>query len=142
NRLAVFSIERGCPVTVEPIAGGANGFYSPAEHRITIAKGLAPDQAAKTLAHEIGHSLLHRDIEVYREHRGDCELEAESTAYVVLQHFGLNAGQYSFGYVASWAGGDEAAIKALKACAGRVQKTARTIISGIEDRYEAEDTAA
>ena len=136
TRLKIFSESRGCPVTVEAIAGRSNGYFAPLENRIVVREGLAPVQACKTLAHEIAHSFLHTDIEVYRAHRGDCELEVESVAFVVLHHLGIDAGDYSFGYVAGWQGGDEAATKALKASAQRIQMTAKTIIEGIEGKPE------
>lgn len=136
ERLKAFSESRGCLVTVEAIAGRANGYFSPLENLIVIREGLAPVQACKTLAHEIAHSFLHTDIEVYRAHRGECELEAESVAFIVLHHLGIDAGDYSFGYVAGWQGGDEAAIKALKASAQRIQVTAKAIIEGIEEGAE------
>ncbi|MNS16926.1 hypothetical protein D3C72_485890 [compost metagenome] len=85
----------------------------------------------KTLAHEIAHSILHQEIEVYRAHRGDCELEAESIAFVVLYHFGIDAGDYTFGYVTGWQGGGDEAIVSLKFCARRIQSTAKEIIEGI-----------
>ena len=98
------------------------------------------------LAHETAHSLVHRDVEVYLEHRGDCGLEAESIAFVVLQHFGINSGDYTFGYVTSWEGGGEAAVKALKSSATRIQQTAKTIIEAIEatteDAADQDDQAA
>lgn len=136
ERLKAFSESRGCPVTVERIAGRSNGYFAPLENRIVVREGLAPVQACKTLAHEIAHSLLHTDIEVYRAHRGDAELEAESVAFVVLHHLGIDAGDYSFGYVTSWQGGDDAAIKALKTSAQRIQSTAKAIIEGIEGKPE------
>lgn len=132
DRLTAFSGSRGCPVTVEPIAGRANGYFAPLENRIVVREDLGPVQACKTLAHEIAHSFLHTDIEVYRAHRGDCELEAESVAFVVLQHLGIDSGGYSFGYVAGWQGGNDAAIKALKTSAQRIQVTAKAIIEGIQ----------
>ena len=141
ERLAAFSAGRGCPVTVQAIDSGANGTYSPAENRIAVREGLAPDQACKTLSHEIGHSLMHNDPDVYAAHRGDCELEAESVAFVVLSHFGVDAGAYSFGYTATWAGGDEAAIRTLKTNATRIQATARKIIDAIAETVTEEAEA-
>lgn len=131
DQLKAFSEARGCAVSVEVIKRSANGYFSPVENRIVVAEGLSPVQRAKTLAHEVAHSILHRDHEVYAAHRADCELEAESTAFVILNHFGLDSGDYSFGYLANWQGGDEKAIKALKACASRIHSTAKTIIDGI-----------
>lgn len=128
----------GCPVTVEDFEGRANGYYEPDRHAITVRAGMPLAQQLKTLVHELAHAHLHRDIEVYRAHRGDCELEAESTAFVVLNHYGIDAGAYSFGYVVGWAGGDESAIKSLKSSAQRIQQTAKAIIDGIAGK-EARD---
>lgn len=136
DKFRVFSESRGCPVTVEAIARSANGFFSPVENRIVIREGLAPAHACKTMVHEAAHSILHRDIEVYREHRGDCELEAESVAFVVLSHFGIDSGDYSFGYVASWSDGTDEAIKSLKSSAQKIQATAKAIIAGISEDVE------
>jgi hypothetical protein len=55
-------------------------------------------------------------------------MEAESVAYVVCQALGIDSGDYSFGYVASWAGDDEQAIAGIKASGERIQKTAATIL--------------
>lgn len=132
DRLRTYSESRGCPVTVDAIASRVNGYFSPADNRIVIAEGLSPVQACKTLAHEIAHSLLHNEIEVYRAHRADCELEAESVAFIVLNHAGIDSGAYSFGYVTTWQGGHKDALKALRACAGRIQWAAKTIIEGVE----------
>lgn len=122
----------GCPVTIADIEGSANGFYEPDRHAIIVRAGMPPAQQLKTLIHELAHAHLHRDIEVYRAHRADAELEAESTAYVVLNHYGIDAGSYSFGYVTSWKSGGDEAIASLKACAKRIQTTAKAIIAGVE----------
>ncbi len=112
-------------------ASGVCDKYSPAQHGIVIRAGLAPDQDCKTLAHEVTHSILHRDAEVSAAHRGDCELEAESAAFVILHHHGIDAGQYSLGYVAGWAGGDEEAVKGIKSSAQWIQSTAKRFLDGI-----------
>lgn len=140
TRVNSWSTANGCPVTVEDFEGRANGFYEPEKHAITVRAGLSPDQALKTLIHEVAHSILHRDPAVYAAHKGDAELEAESVAFVVLQHFGLDSGDYSFGYVAAWQGGGDEAIQALKSSAGRIAATVHSIIAGLElaeDAYEA-----
>jgi antirestriction protein ArdC len=132
ERVKAWSAAWGCPVTVEDFPGSANGFYVPERHAITVRAGMSAAQQLKTLLHELAHAHLHQDIDVYRAHRADAELEAESTAFVVMAHFGLDSGAYSFGYLSVWQGGDEAAIKALKTCAQRIQQTARAIINGID----------
>jgi len=104
--------------------GATNGDCSHSEHRIRVEESNAPAQRVKTLAHEIAHALLH---ETY-DSRPLAELEAESTAYVVCQSLGLATDDYSFGYVASWAGGSENAAKAIKTSGERIQRTASAIL--------------
>ena len=86
-------------------------------------------QAVKTLAHELGHlECGHvQDLPTYLTCRGRCEVEAESVAYVVAAAHGLDAGGYTFAYVASWAGTDLARIRQA---AETVTKAARTILAG------------
>jgi hypothetical protein len=92
-------------------------------------------QQAKTLAHELGHALLHCG-ENYTGHdaKSSMELEAESVAFVVLQHFGVDSGDYSFGYISHWAasGADmEPVIAQLKESGARIQKAANEIIGAM-----------
>lgn len=133
ERLKSFSEKNGCLVQLKEIESAANGLFSPVENRITIAPSLSPIHRLKTLSHEIAHSILHRDNEAYTLQRADCELEAESVAFIVLHHFGIDAGSYSFGYLASWQGDEEKAIKALKTYGNRIQKTAKSIIEAISE---------
>lgn len=77
-----------------------NGYCSDVE--IAINKNLSPNQTAKTLIHEYLHSIFHNDITDYSANRSKYEIQAESTAYVVSKHFGLDTSDYSFGYIASW----------------------------------------
>ena len=81
---------------------GANGYYQPATRRIVLAKDLAPDQQAKTLAHEIAHHMLEHG-RGREPGRPTEEAEAEGVAFVVCSRFGLDTSEYSFGYVATWA---------------------------------------
>ena len=90
EQLQQFSTHRGWSVQVEPL-GGANGVCRFRSQTISIDPKLSPLHRAKTLAHEIAHSLLHEEAQ-YTEHRGDMELEAESVAFIVLDHFGLDSG--------------------------------------------------
>ena len=91
----------------------------------------------KTLAHEIAHAILHESY----EDRPLAELEAESTAYVVCQALGIDSSDYSFGYVATWAGGGDEAIAGIKASCERIQKTAATILRSFEPAAEQEVAA-
>ena len=77
---------------------------------------------------ELAHGLMHgqpgsRPLE---------ELEAESAAFIVCRQLGIDSGDYSFGYVTTWAGGGEQAVTAIKRCCGRIRKTASTLIALVE----------
>ena len=61
-----------------------------------------------------------------------AELEAESTAYVVCRTLGLDTADYSFGYVACWAGGGPEAVARIKASGGRIQRAASVILDTLE----------
>ena len=84
--------------TVEDHAfdGETNGDCSHALHRIRVEVTLEPTHRVKTLAHELAHALLHVD----RSERALMELEAESVAFVVCDALGIDAGEWTFGYVA------------------------------------------
>ncbi len=112
--------------------GAANGDCSMAERRIRIETGNGPAQRVKTLAHEIAHAVLHERM----EDRALAELEAESAAYVVCRRIGMDTGGYSFGYVATWAGGGEQAVLGIKASCGRIQKAATFILGFLGDPPE------
>jgi hypothetical protein len=91
-------------------------------------------QQAKTLAHEIGHALLHDPgAETTTETaRGLKELEAESTAYVICTALGMDTSDYTFGYVAGWAGGAPEALAGIKTSTGRIQKAATAVLKTFE----------
>ena len=124
-----FLVER--PSSLE---GGANGDTNHAEGRIRIATNNSDAQQVKTLAHEIGHALLH-DIESVSARdlsRGLKELEAESVAFVVCSALGLESAEYSFGYVLGWAGGEDEALRGIKASASRIQRGAAAVLMTFE----------
>jgi hypothetical protein len=129
NALAHFAQAQGLTVSIED-TGPASGYWSPSAKRIAIHQNRDPLHQAKTLAHELGHALLHNPEE-YRLHRRDFELEAESVAFVTLQHYGLDTGDYSFGYIAHWQT-DKNALETLKNSGCRIQKTARIILDGLD----------
>ena len=138
-KLAAWSVSRGVSVTRED-AKGPNGFYSRTDNRIVVDEKLSDVQSLKTLAHEVAHSILHATDE--GDSRGTKEVEAESTAFVVLHALGFNSGEYSFGYIASWSEGKPEAVKAV---ATRVQKAAKQILDVLlvkEEEREEESVAA
>jgi hypothetical protein len=103
---------------------GVFGDCTYATRRIRVAASASPAQAVKTLAHELAHALLHEST----DDRALAELEAESVAYVVCQHLGLDTKCYSFGYVTTWAGGTSVALRAIKGSCARIADTARVIL--------------
>ena len=122
---------RGYRVEDADLPGETNGECSPPHRLIRIRRGLAPAQRAKTLAHEIAHALLHEGGYAGTP-RPVAELEAESVAFVVLSRFGVDSGSYSFGYVATWAGGGDEARIALRASAQRIQRAAAEVIGAMD----------
>jgi len=118
----------------QSLDSGANGDTSHLEGRIRVVSCNSGAQQTKTLAHEIGHALLHdpgvgatKDLG-----RGLKELEAESTAYVICTALGMDTSDYSFGYVAGWAGGAPEALQGIKASTGRIQKAAAAVLKTFE----------
>ena len=90
----------------------ANGRTDFGSRTVVVHGALASAQAAKTLAHELAHVLLHDGTEYGLGCRGRVEVEAESVAFLVCSTAGLPTDGYSFPYVASWAGGDLDVVKA------------------------------
>lgn len=122
----------GFRVELAHLDGSVNGDCSHLEHRIRVRPDVSTAQQVKTLAHEVAHAILHECC----EDRGVAELEAESTAYVVCQALGIDSSNYSFGYVASWAGGGDRAITAIKASCDHIQKAAAQILGAFEAGQE------
>jgi hypothetical protein len=118
----------------QSLDSGANGDTSHSEGRIRVVSSNSEAQQAKTLAHEIGHALLHDPgIEATKDlERGLKELEAESAAYVICAALGMDTSDYSFGYVAGWAGGAPEATQGIKASTGRIQKAATAVLKAFE----------
>jgi antirestriction protein ArdC len=124
--LKAIAESKGFTVTTGPTLP-ANGYTSFGELKVVIGEHLAPAAATKTMAHELAHVLLHGPGQVdYYDNRDRCEVEAESTAYLVCGELGLESNAYSFGYVAHWAGGD---TKIVTATADKALKTANDILA-------------
>lgn len=133
------SMDNQVPISFEDIKKeSANGYYSPDENRIVISKGLKGQKhILKTIFHEMAHSDLHRGTNAqygddqYRKQ----ELQAESVAYVVANHFGFDTSSYSFGYLAIWAkdkNGFEDMVEQLQV----VQKEAKSLIDRMDAKLE------
>jgi hypothetical protein len=118
----------------ETLESGANGDTTHSLGRIRVVASNSEAQQVKTLAHEIGHALLH-DPEVPASKeltRGLMELEAESTAYVICAALGMDTSDYSFGYVAGWAGGAPEAVQGIKASTSRIQRATSAVLRNFE----------
>lgn len=126
------------PIGFEELHDGSNGYYSPAEKRIAIREGMSEVQTVKTAIHELAHSRLH-DFDrtkppaeaEKRKDRNTREVEAESVAYVVCQHFGIDTSDYSFGYVATWSASRE--LPELKASLQTIRDAASSLIDEIQE---------
>ena len=133
------ALEKASPVPIafENIEGGAHGYYHLEEKRIAIDEGMSELQTLKTAIHEIAHAKLHaidRDApateQADRPDRRTREVQAESVAYAVCQHYGLDTSDYSFGYVAGWSSGRE--LSELKASLETIRKAANELITDID----------
>ena len=123
------------PVSFEDIPGDSKGFFSPAEKRIAVQEGMSESQTLKTMVHETAHSMLHdkevnKDVLAPAKDRNTKEVEAESIAYTVCQHFGIDTSEYSFGYIAGWSTGRD--MRELKSSLDTIRRTASELITGIE----------
>ena len=137
------ALEKTSPVPIgfEKIEGGAHGYYHLEEKRIAIDEGMSEFQTLKTAIHEIAHAKLH-DIDLNapaeeqpdRPDRRTREVQAESVAYAVCQHYGLDTSDYSFGYVAGWSSGRE--LDELKSSLETIRATAAEIINSIDGHLQ------
>ena len=126
------------PIELENIDGGANGYYHLTEKRIAVRNDLSEMQTIKTAIHEIAHAKLHALPETGEKDNSDIpdnrtrEVQAESVAYTVCQHFGIDTSDYSFGYVAGWSSGKETAE--LKESLEIIRNTADGMITNITEK--------
>ena len=136
------------PMEIKPVARDTDGFFSIKAQSITIRAGMSEVQTVCTAVHEIAHAKLH-DYEHMTEladdgetilvpgekSRNTEEVEAESISYAVCQYYGIETGENSFGYIATWSKGKE--LKELRASLETINKTASELITDI-DRHFAE----
>ena len=128
------------PRTDEDLTG-ALGWYVPRTKEIVVLTDLDRAHQLKTLLHEGAHALLHGVGDHHS--RPECEVEAESTAFVVCHALGLDTSGYSFPYVASWAGAGERALKAIATSGQRITRAATTILDALfPEQVEAQKAAA
>ena len=134
------ALKMSCPVPIEfeSIRNGAKGYFHQTENRIAIQEGMSQVQTLKTVIHEMAHQKL-QSIQggpavltpVQRIiSRNAKEVEAESVAFTVCQHYGIDTSDYSFAYIASWSEGKE--ILELKQSMDTIRNAASEMISEIE----------
>ena len=126
------------PIELEEIAGDSKGYYDREAKRIAVQENMSESQTLKTMIHEVAHSKLHskevEQDEQMRKDRNTKEVEAESIAYTVCQHFGVDTSDYSFGYIAGWSSGRD--TKELRASMDTIRRTASELITGIEEQLQ------
>ena len=136
------------PLTIEPMAANMDGFFSPDQQRIAIREGMSEVQTVSAAVHEIAHSKLHNYAKAQEEaaragdkeppkkkDRNTEEVEAESISYAVCQYYGIQTGENSFGYIASWSQGKE--LPELRASLETINKAAGELIADIDRHYKA-----
>ena len=137
------ALEKTSPVPIgfEKIEGNSHGYYHLEEKRIAIDEGMSELQIIKTAIHEIAHAKLHdidpnapKEEQAGRPDRRTREVQAESVAYAVCQHYGLDTSDYSFGYVAGWSSGRE--LDELKSSLETIRSTAAEIINSIDEHLQ------
>lgn len=120
-------------IRFENIKGSTKGYYNLTDKSIVIKARMSKDQTVKTLIHEYAHSKLHNTMEINRR---EAEVQAESIAYTVLKHFGLDTSEYSFGYIKGWAADKD--IKAIEESYKVIAETSKEIIEEINKKLTEE----
>ena len=146
------ALKQSCPVPIafEQIPTGAKGYFHTVENRIALQENMSQVQTVKTLIHEMAHQKLHSidpkvtDPNEPKLSRNSKEVEAESVAYTICKHFGIDSSDYSFAYIAGWSKGKD--TPELKASLNRIRSVANDMITEIsahmaelEKAYEAID---
>ena len=124
------------PISFENIESGAKGYFQVEENRIAIQEGMSEAQTVKTALHEASHASLHNkeamNADSDKKSRNQKECEAESVAYVVCQHYGIDTSEYSFPYVAGWSSDKE--VPELKASLDTIRRAASDLIVKIDEK--------
>jgi hypothetical protein len=123
-----YTVERGA-------TGSANGYTDPKSKTVRVSDAVSEAQAAKTLAHELGHILAGHtdDYAEYAQHRGAAETVAESFAWMVCQYYGLESVAYSAPYIGVWAGKDpEKVLKTVQEVGTQTLKMFRAYVMDVE----------
>ncbi len=130
------ALDESCPVPIrfDAIEGSTKGYFSRTKNEIVIKQGMSQIQTIKTAVHERAHQILHSDQNQGSRSRSRKEVEAESVAYAVCQHYGIDTSDYSFAYIAGWSDGKD--TPELKNSLDLIRKTASQMISIIDKALE------
>lgn len=143
------------PIGFEPLSPDTDGECRFDSRSIAIREGMSEVQTVSAILHEMTHAEIH-DYNLQLEQQEQAvmagparqdaqetalkprprraeEVEAESVSYVVCQHYGIETGDNSFGYVAAWSKGKE--LDELKASLDIIRKTAASMIERIDGRF-------
>lgn len=118
------------------LSPGARGYYIPSTHEIVIKKGMSSYQTLKTEIHEVVHSVLHNKQNEFIP-AAQMEFEAESVAYIVCNHFGVDTSDYSFGYLSSWTEAGSK-LEEFEQSLATICNTAKSLITQIEKEINQE----
>lgn len=125
------------PIDIKPIAKDMDGYLNLNTQRIAVQEGMSEVQTISAAVHEIAHAKLHNHLPKAEGEKADShteEVQAESISYAVCQYFGIETGDNSFGYIASWSQGKE--LEELKASLTIINKTASELITSIEQHFQ------
>lgn len=124
------------PIAFEDIKSGAKGYFHVEENRIALNNGMSEIQNVKTAIHEMAHAKLHNSEaqKNNKQSKNSKEVEAESVAYTVCQHYGIDTSDYSFAYVATWSQGKE--LSELKESLNIIRNAASELITKIDEKVQ------
>ena len=117
------------PIRFESWEESKKGYFSPLLNEIVIKSGMSELQTVKTGIHETAHSILHSGTNNLKD-SATMETEAESIAFIVCCHLGLDTSSYSFPYLATWSSSKE--LPELKSSLSTIQKTAHSLIEKLD----------
>lgn len=121
------------PITFEPLEGTKYGYCSHAEGKIVLRAGMSEAQTVKTAIHELAHSVLHAPQPDVERDRHTSEVQAESVAFVICEHYGIDTSDYSFPYLAAWSSSAE--LTELQQSMDLIQRTANELIGKLDKRF-------
>lgn len=119
------------PITFANIPNGAKGYCDHAKKTIVIQSGMSEAQTVKTALHELAHSIMHEGKK--NLDRRTKEVQAESVAFAVCDHYGIDTSDYTFPYLATWSSSTE--LKELQASMDTIQKAINSLIHTIDSRF-------